>query len=82
MEVAVGRIQGVHRRLEEDLPRLTAAHEVPGASVAVLVDGQVGGGHRRRGEPADGRCGDTGFVVHDPVDHQGLDRDVGHAARR
>lgn len=37
----MGRIQGVHRRLEEDLPRLAAAHEVPGVSVAMLVDGQV-----------------------------------------
>lgn len=41
MGVAVGRIQDVRRRLEEDLPRLAAAHEVPGVSVVVLVDGQV-----------------------------------------
>jgi CubicO group peptidase (beta-lactamase class C family) len=41
MEVAVGRFEDVHRRLQEDLPRLVDDHEVPGASVAVLVDGQV-----------------------------------------
>lgn len=35
------RVEDVRRRLDEDLPRLTAAHDVPGASVAVLVDGQV-----------------------------------------
>lgn len=37
----MGRIGNVHRRLDEDLPRLAAAHDVPGVSVAVLVDGQV-----------------------------------------
>lgn len=37
----MGRIGDVHRRLDEDLPRLAAAHEVPGVSVAMLVDGQV-----------------------------------------
>jgi CubicO group peptidase (beta-lactamase class C family) len=37
----VGQIEKVRRRLDEDLPRLAAAHQVPGASVAVLVDGQV-----------------------------------------
>jgi len=31
----------VRRRPDEDLPRLTAAHQVPGVSVAVLVDGRV-----------------------------------------
>ncbi len=35
------RIGDVHRRLDEHLPRLAAAHDVPGVSVAVLVDGQV-----------------------------------------
>ena len=37
----MGRFEDVHRRLQEDLPRLVDDHEVPGASVAVLVDGQV-----------------------------------------
>lgn len=37
----MGRIGNVHRRLDEDLPRLAAAHDVPGVSMAVLVDGQV-----------------------------------------
>lgn len=37
----MGRSADVRRRLEEDLPRLAAAHEVPGVSVAVLVDGQM-----------------------------------------
>lgn len=37
----MGQIEKVRRRLDEDLPRLAAAHQVPGASVAVLVDGQV-----------------------------------------
>jgi CubicO group peptidase (beta-lactamase class C family) len=37
----VDRFEDVHHRLEEDLPRLAAAHEVPGVSVAVLVDGLV-----------------------------------------
>jgi CubicO group peptidase (beta-lactamase class C family) len=41
VEVAVGRFEDVHRRLEEDLPRLVDEHEVPGVSVAVLVDGRV-----------------------------------------
>jgi CubicO group peptidase (beta-lactamase class C family) len=40
-EVAVDRVEDVRRRLNEDLPFLTAAHDVPGVSVAVLVDGQV-----------------------------------------
>lgn len=34
-------IQHVRRRLVDDLPRLAAAHAVPGVSVAVLADGQV-----------------------------------------
>ena len=33
------RIEAVRRRLEDDLSRLATAHEVPGVSVAVLVDG-------------------------------------------
>jgi CubicO group peptidase (beta-lactamase class C family) len=37
----VGRFGDVRGRLDDDLPRLAAAHEVPGVSVAVLVDGQV-----------------------------------------
>ena len=37
----MGRIEEVRRRLNAELPRLIAAHEVPGASVAVLVDGQT-----------------------------------------
>lgn len=37
----MGQIEEVRRRLEQDLPRLAAAHAVPGVSVAVLVDGQV-----------------------------------------
>ncbi|HEX3812612.1 MAG TPA: serine hydrolase domain-containing protein [Mycobacteriales bacterium] len=37
----MGRIEAVRRRLAEDLPRYAAAHGVPGASAAVLVDGQV-----------------------------------------
>jgi CubicO group peptidase (beta-lactamase class C family) len=37
----MGRFEGVHRRLNDDLPRLAAAYGVPGVSVAVLVDGQV-----------------------------------------
>ena len=35
------RIVEVRRRLGDDLPRLASLHEVPGVSVAVLVDGQV-----------------------------------------
>lgn len=51
----MGRIRDVSRRLEEDLPRLAASHDVPGVSVAVLVDGQVVEGsagvvNRRTGE--------------------------------
>jgi len=37
----VGQLEDVRRRLDVDLPRLAAAHDVPGVSVAVLVDGQV-----------------------------------------
>ena len=37
----MGRIEEVRRRLNAELPRLMTAHEVPGASVAVLVDGQA-----------------------------------------
>ena len=37
----MGRFEDVRRRLDDDLPRLAAAYEVPGVSVAVLVDGQV-----------------------------------------
>jgi CubicO group peptidase (beta-lactamase class C family) len=37
----VGRIEQVCRRLQEELPRCAAAHEVPGVSVALLVDGRV-----------------------------------------
>jgi CubicO group peptidase (beta-lactamase class C family) len=37
----VGRVDAVRRRLDDDLPRLAAGHEVPGVSVAVLVNGQV-----------------------------------------
>jgi CubicO group peptidase (beta-lactamase class C family) len=40
----VSQIEKVRRRLDEDLPRLAAAHEVPGVSVAVLVDGEVAEG--------------------------------------
>ena len=35
------RTEDVRRLLHAELPRLVAAHEVPGASVAVLVDGQT-----------------------------------------
>jgi CubicO group peptidase (beta-lactamase class C family) len=41
VEVAVGRFEGVRRRLREDLPRLAQRHEVPGVSGVVLVDGRV-----------------------------------------
>lgn len=34
------RTQAVQRRLTRDLPRLAAMHEVPGVSIAVLVDGE------------------------------------------
>ena len=34
-------IEETRRRLNAELPRLMAAHDVPGASVAVLVDGQT-----------------------------------------
>ena len=37
----MNRVEEVRRRLDEELPRLVAAHEVPGASVAVLVDGET-----------------------------------------
>jgi CubicO group peptidase (beta-lactamase class C family) len=37
----VGRIEQLRRRLEEELPRRAAAHEVPGVSMAVLVDGHL-----------------------------------------
>ena len=37
----MGRIGDVQRRLAEDLPHLAAAHDMPGVSAAVLVDGQV-----------------------------------------
>ena len=37
----MNRVEEVRRRLDEELPRLVAAHEVPGASVAVLVEGQT-----------------------------------------
>ena len=37
----MGRGEEVQLRLSAELPRLVAAHEVPGVSVAVLVDGQV-----------------------------------------
>ena len=37
----MGRIEQVRRRLEDELPRCAAAHEVPGVSVAVLVDGRA-----------------------------------------
>ena len=37
----MGRIEEVRRQLNAELPRLMAEHEVPGASVAVLVDGQT-----------------------------------------
>lgn len=36
----MGRIDDVRRTLEQDLPLSVAAHDIPGASVAVLVDGQ------------------------------------------
>lgn len=37
----MGRIEEVRHRLNADLLRLTATHEVPGASVAVLIGGQT-----------------------------------------
>lgn len=37
----MGRVEGVRRRLEDELPTLAVTHDVPGVSVAVLVDGQV-----------------------------------------
>ena len=37
----MGRIEEVRRQLNAELSRLMAKHEVPGASVAVLVDGQT-----------------------------------------
>ena len=37
----MSRIGDVRQRLDEDLPRLAGMHDVPGVSVAVLVDGQV-----------------------------------------
>jgi CubicO group peptidase (beta-lactamase class C family) len=40
-EAAVGGIERLRRRLEDELPRRAAEHGVPGVSLAVLVDGQV-----------------------------------------
>lgn len=37
----MSRLEPVRRRLDVDLARLATEHEVPGVSVAVLVDGQV-----------------------------------------
>lgn len=37
----MSRIEQVRRRLDEQLSRSLAAHQVPGISVAVLIDGQV-----------------------------------------
>ncbi|UPK73162.1 beta-lactamase family protein [Nocardioidaceae bacterium SCSIO 66511] len=37
----MSRIDVVRKRLDDDLPRLAAAQDVPGVSVAVLVDGEV-----------------------------------------
>ena len=37
----MGRVEEVRRRLNAELSRLMAEHDVPGASVAVLVDGQT-----------------------------------------
>lgn len=36
----MGRIEDVQRTLEQELPRLVAAHDIPGASIAIMVDGQ------------------------------------------
>jgi CubicO group peptidase (beta-lactamase class C family) len=51
----VSRVAEVGQRLRQDLPRLAEEHDVPGVSVAVLVDGQVVEGtagvvNRRTGE--------------------------------
>ena len=35
------RVEELRRKLREDLPRQVAAHDIPGASVAVLVDDQI-----------------------------------------
>jgi CubicO group peptidase (beta-lactamase class C family) len=40
MGPVTGRMDDVRRWLDENLPRRAAEHEVPGASVAILVDGQ------------------------------------------
>jgi CubicO group peptidase (beta-lactamase class C family) len=40
MEAAMSRIDDVRRQLDQELPRLVAVHDIPGASVAVLADGQ------------------------------------------
>jgi hypothetical protein len=37
----MGGVEEARRRLDAEIPRLMAAHEVPGASVAVLVDHQT-----------------------------------------
>lgn len=39
--VAGARTGAVRRRLDRDLLRLATVHEVPGVSVAVLVDGST-----------------------------------------
>jgi CubicO group peptidase (beta-lactamase class C family) len=41
VEAMTGPIDEVRRRLSEDLPELAEAHGIPGASVAVLIDGRV-----------------------------------------
>ena len=62
--------------LQERLHDLREEHDVPGASVAVLRDGD---GRRRRlrdAQPRHRRRGDDRLAVPDRVDHEGLDCDV------
>ena len=70
------------QHLERRLRELCAAHDVPGASVAVLVGRRDGHGRHGRAQPGHRRRGDDRQPLPDRLDHQALHGQPGHAVRR
>ena len=67
------------RELRHRLAELVARYGVPGVSVSVLADGEVTDAAAGVVNVRTGVDVRTDISLHDPVDHEGVDRDSGHA---
>ena len=78
----MSRIDYWRGRLDEEMPRVAAACEVPGVAIAVLVDEQVIEATTGVVNLQTGVEVTAATRVPDPVDHQGVDSHPGPATRR